>query len=212
MLFVSILLSNFEKIIYVQVVFRLKKTYKKPKYAFEFMKIKGRCGEMYRKININELSSDNKVLIDFKEEITVSKEYDLLDNTIEVEFNGHLKLENDFYILEGDTKLAGKTECSTCLKVLDFTDKFSVFEKFSNKGEGKDDDVWQFIGLDVDISEAIYSNVVLNIPFKLNCNETCKGLCKYCGINLNDSTCDCQPPVDPRFEGLLSLLQENKEV
>ncbi len=167
---------------------------------------------MYRKININELSSDNKVFIDFKEEIEVSKEYDLLDDIIEVDFNGHLKLENNFYTLEGNTKIKGKIECSACLKVVDFNYEFSIFEKFSNKGKNEDDDIWEFTGVDIDLTYAIYSNIVLNIPFKLNCSETCKGLCKYCGINLNDSTCKCQPPVDPRFESLLSLLEENKEV
>ncbi len=167
---------------------------------------------MYRKINIDKLSSDNKIHINFKEEITVSKEYNLLNDIINVDFDGYLKLENDFYILEGDAKLAGKTECSSCLKETDFAKQFSVFEKFSNKGNIDDEEVWYFSSKDLSFDDAIHSNVVLNIPFKLYCSETCKGLCKFCGTNLNDSTCDCQPPVDPRFEGLLSLLQENKEV
>ncbi len=167
---------------------------------------------MNRKINIDKLSSDNKIHINFKEEITVSKEYNLLNDIINIEFDGYLKLENDFYILEGDTKLTGKTECSSCLKEIDFTEQFSIFEKFSNKGYNDDEDIWYFSGKELSFADAIHSNVVLKLPFKLNCSETCKGLCKFCGINLNDSTCDCQPPVDPRFEGLLSLLQENKEV
>ncbi len=167
---------------------------------------------MYRKINIDKLSLENKILINFKEEITVSKEYNLKDDIVNIEFDGYLKLENDFYILEGNAKLTGKTECSTCLKEIDFIEEFSVFEKFNNKGIESDEDVWYFKGKELSFGDAIHSNVILKIPLKLNCSETCKGLCKYCGINLNNSTCDCQPPVDPRFEGLLSLLQEDKEV
>ncbi len=167
---------------------------------------------MFNKININELSADDKVLIDFQEEIKVSKEYNLLNDTANVSFNGYLKLEDDFYILKGDVTLSGQTECSNCLKQVSFNDEFNIDEKFSNKGNDEDEDVWSFIGHEIDITDAVHSNSVLNIPLKLSCSETCKGLCKYCGINLNDSTCDCQPPVDPRFEGLLSLLQEDKEV
>lgn len=169
---------------------------------------------MFRKININELSTENdEVFVNFKEELKVSKEYSMLNDTIVVEFDGYLKFEDDFYVLEGSTKLFGKTECSNCLKIIDFVEEFSILEKFSNKGKDEDGDVWNFVGLEIDLEDAIHSNVVMNIPLKLVCLETCKGLCKYCGINLNDSTCNCQPPVDPRFESLLSLLNENnKEV
>ncbi len=167
---------------------------------------------MYRKINIDKLSSDNEIIIKFEEELTVSKEYNLLNDTINVEFAGCLKLKNDFYILEGNTKISGKAYCSSCLKEIDFVDEFEFSEKFSNKGNQNDEDIWFFSGKELSFGDAIHSSVVLNIPFKLKCNKTCKGLCKFCGTNLNNSTCDCQPPVDPRFEGLLSLLQENKEV
>ncbi len=49
------------------------------------------------------------------------------------------------------------------------------------------------------IEEEIFSLIPLN-PL---CSEGCKGLCPFCGINLNLTTCSCgKNDVDPRWEKL----------
>ena len=45
----------------------------------------------------------------------------------------------------------------------------------------------------VDITEDIRAELLLNLPANLLCSDDCKGLCSICGINLNKSTCDCEP-------------------
>lgn len=46
-------------------------------------------------------------------------------------------------------------------------------------------------GDELDCSKLVEELVVLNIPFSTLCSESCKGLCIKCGINLNNSKCNC---------------------
>lgn len=48
----------------------------------------------------------------------------------------------------------------------------------------------------------------LSLPLKAVCREDCKGLCRQCGTNLNDGTCGCEAPVDPRLAPLLKFRQQ----
>ena len=46
-------------------------------------------------------------------------------------------------------------------------------------------------GDEVDISEDIRSELLLELPMFVLCSDDCAGLCPDCGCNLNDSSCRC---------------------
>ena len=54
-------------------------------------------------------------------------------------------------------------------------------------------DAVPIVGHTVDTQEAILPFIVLAIEQKHLCREDCKGLCPYCGCDLNKQTCDCIP-------------------
>ncbi len=55
----------------------------------------------------------------------------------------------------------------------------------------------------VDLGPLVLEQIVLQIPVKPLCNESCKGLCPHCGINLNKAACDCgKETADHRFAAL----------
>ena len=57
-----------------------------------------------------------------------------------------------------------------------------------------------------DLTDDIRQNIILNLPMKLLCRESCKGLCTNCGANLNEKQCDCKHTAeDPRWEALKKL-------
>lgn len=60
----------------------------------------------------------------------------------------------------------------------------------------------------LDIERLTLEDIYLFLPSKFLCKETCKGVCPKCGTNLNESSCDCKKDIDPRFEALLSMLDE----
>jgi uncharacterized protein len=58
----------------------------------------------------------------------------------------------------------------------------------------------------------VREEIILSIPMKAVCSETCKGLCPECGQNLNEGQCDCVVErIDPRLAPLLDLLKESDE-
>ena len=56
------------------------------------------------------------------------------------------------------------------------------------------------------LEDALREQVLLAVPLKMLCRDECKGLCPYCGKNLNDSACSCAAPVqDPRWVALKEI-------
>jgi len=65
---------------------------------------------------------------------------------------------------------------------------------------------------ELDLGEIVREQLLLNIPMRPLCGESCKGLCPHCGANLNETTCGCeQKSIDPRMKALEKLLTKRKE-
>lgn len=47
----------------------------------------------------------------------------------------------------------------------------------------------------IDLDTIIFEQIMLQIPMKVLCTDTCKGLCSHCGNNLNRARCDCHTDV-----------------
>lgn len=64
----------------------------------------------------------------------------------------------------------------------------------------------------INLEELIRENIIMNIPMKLLCEESCRGLCLSCGIKLEDHSCTCDTnqyedeQIDPRLAKLKKLL------
>jgi uncharacterized protein len=61
---------------------------------------------------------------------------------------------------------------------------------------------------ELDLSEAVREELILNLdPFVL-CDPECKGLCPKCGVNRNHQTCECVgEELDPRWDVLRRALK-----
>jgi len=60
-----------------------------------------------------------------------------------------------------------------------------------------------FRGEEIDLTDGIQEQLILALPLRPLCSETCKGLCPRCGSDLNDADCKCsRPAADSPFAGL----------
>ena len=58
----------------------------------------------------------------------------------------------------------------------------------------------------LDLGEAVRQYVVMKTPMKPLCTEACRGLCPRCGVNRNETACDCRASTeDSRWAGLEAL-------
>jgi uncharacterized protein len=60
----------------------------------------------------------------------------------------------------------------------------------------------------IELDELAKEQVLLQVPMKPLCKEGCKGLCQFCGSNLNEGQCGCEPPSGhPGLSGLAGLKE-----
>jgi len=101
-------------------------------------------------------------------------------------------------------RLAGHLElaCSRCLEsfaapaAIDF-DLLLVPGVAAASAEGEelsltDLDLDYYTGEALDLESLLREQIILMMPLKPLCDETCKGLCAHCGTSLNRETCPCQ--------------------
>lgn len=119
---------------------------------------------------------------------------------------------SDKYYFKAALKTVAHYSCDRCLDEFDQNLSASFRLVYSKQTGGRaDDDEYRFLEeheTEVDLSADIRESMLLVLPMKHLCNETCKGLCPHCGTNLNNETCNCQQEtLDPRWE-ILKTLQK----
>lgn len=103
--------------------------------------------------------------------------------------------------------------CDRCLTkfVQPVHEEFRLIYAITEAPSGKEveDDEFRWLPRDtkeIDITADIREALLLMIPMKTVCSEECKGLCPYCGTNLNTDPCTCHAQqIDPRWDALKKL-------
>ena len=121
-------------------------------------------------------------------------------------------------LIEGNVKITMLMQCDRCLQDVDHTFDLNFSEEvvspdsFAEKSE-EDDDVSFMEGYHLNVDTLVENEILLNWPMKILCKESCKGICKVCGKNLNDGDCGCDDFVpDPRMAAIKDIFNANKEV
>jgi len=118
--------------------------------------------------------------------------------------------------VEGTIEAEIELECSRCLQKIDrkfeipFDAAFVTAENYTSAKEAevnaKDLDVSVFDGNEIDLTELVREQILLNLPEQIFCTEDCQGLCPKCGANRNLINCNCiEKEVDPRWSALKNL-------
>jgi uncharacterized protein len=122
----------------------------------------------------------------------------------------------------GKVVVAGKLEtrvnvdCDRCLRYVDlpvqteFSLEYVTTEAYeaTSAAELTDEDLELsvFDGESIDVDELVREQLLLTLPTRVLCEETCKGLCPICGADRNTAECDCAAnDIDPRWQALTEL-------
>jgi uncharacterized protein len=124
-----------------------------------------------------------------------------------VDFNGIIFMTGDILNLEAHIVTDLELICSRCLQPFLYAYDVNLNEKFTLNSDNKDDDVIFMDSDSLNITEIIENNIIMSLPIKHLCSESCKGLCQICGTNLNLSTCNCErKDFDPRLAKLKDMF------
>ena len=172
-------------------------------------------------IEIKDFLSSSDQVMEVKGELdNQESDYNIdnLDLIWPIEFAGNIfKLDNDL-LLDLCINYKYNTQCDRCLKpMVDEVEEHIKAYFTRDLMEKEDEATIEYFQLDEDgifLDDLIISQVITSIPLKKLCKEDCKGLCHICGKDLNEGPCDCtiaeEVDVDPRFEKLLNLFNDEE--
>ena len=112
----------------------------------------------------------------------------------DVRFRGSVSNIGGAYLVDGRIAGAFSAACDRCLK--QFTSEFDLpltrlFAEAGYEQALDDADIETLNGLEIDLGPHIREEVVLSMPIRLLCEDSCKGICPGCGVDLNDGECIC---------------------
>lgn len=96
--------------------------------------------------------------------------------------------------------------CKETVKEYDFDINRTIVQSLENE---ENDEMVVVEDMKLDLETFCYADIVMSLPTKFLCMDTCRGLCPTCGKNLNEGECGCtHTEVDPRLAALAELLKE----
>ena len=114
-------------------------------------------------------------------------------------------------LIKGKTDLEFILPCDRCLKPvktlvdLDFEREVLAPELITDEDMKEDQHFVNDYELDLEV--LLTEELQLSWPSKILCDEECKGICKKCGKNLNEGTCECDDFVpDVRLANLMDIF------
>ncbi len=125
--------------------------------------------------------------------------------------------ENKQLLISGSVDIEVAIPCGRCLEEVPTQICFDIHKELSmNDGTLEDEEMEEtdyLIGFELDVDKFVYAEILVNWPMKVLCKDTCEGICKVCGMNLNKGACDCQrTELDPRMAAIQDIFSKFKEV
>jgi len=157
------------------------------------------------KINVSKIPEGGMVLQFerdgewFRRNLPGTTPPDFVPDRIDIACTAWRMKENVF--IEGTVATAVDVPCCRCLEMIRLPLRSSFKYTFAPPLCQPQEDVelnatdldFAYYEEDViDLDAAVFEQILLQIPFKPLCAESCRGLCPHCGANLNATSCDCR--------------------
>jgi uncharacterized protein len=135
----------------------------------------------------------------FRENLPGATPCDFVPDRIDVDCTARRMKENVF--IEGTVATAGDMPCCRCLEMTRVPLQSAFKYTFTPPPSDTQDEMElhtadlefaYYEGDVIDLDAVIFEQVMLQIPIKPLCAESCRGLCPHCGANLNMNRCDCR--------------------
>jgi len=154
------------------------------------------------------------------------KYFDIRDEDFQVvgKIRGSLTftLMGDKVFMNGNLEARIRMACVRCLEPVEFSirKKVTIFYMSSkNRKTGdampfdpEDDEVSYYKGLVIIPDNDIRELILVDLPDYPHCKESCKGLCPWCGANLNTGLCECKKEQEVSFTEQESWKEKLKKI
>jgi uncharacterized protein len=110
----------------------------------------------------------------------------------------------DGIVVHGNITIPWSTACRRCLIDVVGTAVVDVDEVYQD--DISNEEAFPIEGDQIDLAPAVREYVLIELPDGPLCRDDCAGICPVCGVDRNESTCDCDTSVrDERWAALDDL-------
>ncbi len=106
----------------------------------------------------------------------------MIESVSDISYSLEAQMISGNVLVSGSFALTISGSCGRCLEAveIDLPVKFELFyDEIADNEE------------ELDITEDLRAEILLEFPTNILCSEDCKGLCPHCGTNLNENSCNC---------------------
>jgi uncharacterized protein len=111
--------------------------------------------------------------------------------------------------IRGQVRATARQCCGRCLAEFDAVVEADFELTYARRSEGPggapdlqrpdpaaDDGIAYFHGDEIDLTAGVQEHLILALPLRPLCRDSCKGLCVRCGADLNAGPCGCADAAD----------------
>ena len=116
--------------------------------------------------------------------------------------------------LEGELKTTAHAACAMCLKPANAPLNLAFDETFCKDANEIEDEAFYYEGNRVALDQLALTLLMLNLPMRFLCEESCEGNEAYQTFkqDISKSSCEEESPTQRPFEALQRLLTKDEEV
>ncbi len=175
-------------------------------------------------INFDDIPDDEEYVFELVEKLDyfkVDPEEGILREDVHVQ--GSLSKVGREVFLKGSISTEIEMTCSRCLEPLNYKIRSKVSSHYVPGQEAgsrntdvelhvSDIEVECYSDNRIDLTQAVYDQMMLSLPLARLCRDDCKGICSHCGLNRNKKNCQCsdKDSIDPRLAVLKTLKDKLK--
>lgn len=148
------------------------------------------------KINVKRIPAEGEAICGEDPASILQLEETDLRFSHDVTYDLHAQIRANALLVTGRLQTVVGLRCGRCLR--QFEQPVAI-EQFVLHQELTGEDF-------VDLTPQIREDIILELPQRALCREDCRGLCPHCGVDRNQTSCQCDTaPRDHRWEGLDQL-------
>lgn len=123
---------------------------------------------------------------------------------------------NKRLLIQGETEVTIAIPCDRCLEEVRRTIPIIIEKEIDLTGDSEEtaiESLDYITGTNLDVDQLIFGEILVGWPMKNLCREDCRGICKRCGTNLNQTECQCpKTELDSRMAAIQDIFKGFKEV
>ncbi|HZJ57021.1 MAG TPA: DUF177 domain-containing protein [Clostridia bacterium] len=171
-------------------------------------------------IDISDILMEVGSSKDFDGEISIE---DIVYQGENIRFDKPLRIEgtvvnaDEFIMLSGHLYGYATLQCGVCTEPYDCIADYDLQVNLKPLPDEEDPDIYVYVNDLIHLDDIIIREFILRLPTQRRCSEECRGLCPFCGVNLNREECHCTDEdhqiIDSRLEKLKDFyVNRDREV